>query len=874
MATIITSTASFVQASGIENLAKVVQASGAVNENSLVSFDLPESSTTVTAAGGITNKNGVIQFSGVSQTGDIVNPSGIETTATAKINVFFPDFSRSAFLAAVVGTTGTIEKFFDRSPFYFDPHETDPNTLRDISEAQQFLVFSTANITSYENFRRIPSSAFVISTKGDELSDRLQSPQDLITNGGFETGDFSSWEVSVPSGVATNVVEVRTDSPGLGFGLPTGVFPEEGTYWARLANDNTGTAYIKQTLRLGQTQPSTILKNLSFQALIESATNTLFQGQLSLVFLENDDVKFHLRYTLGSHAPVSMLPDDFPGDTFATSLSLSHTVNQLNSYLRNLQQDMSFSTFEFKTIELWFMVSSGNSTSVDYLLDDFQLTIDLPPPELLRTRDLAHILTGHPTASGFPFTISGSDDINQVDLTGPFFDETSPASGTTFNDPDQQVQFHIKDGGSALDQGTIDVWIDGLQVVSAGTTVTGALWPIASKTVLASNNIEYIFTRANPFEQQATVTVSGEMADLAAVSNQTITEYDFTILGSGSLDATISGAPDGTPPVIIPTEPVGLDTQISPNTQILWSTTDDASGVDPSTVKLLLNGATKLENDVAVVGSFSRIANTSRGFDYTYTPNAPFTFGETVTGTIIAGDSAGNSDSLSYSFTITPDDTLSITNFFLNEGESTLISSGTAISVCVEDAVHGVSVSGSSFTVNGLVPSGLNVTTSGAGPDKVTYSVLVDEVNDFRDDLEIFVHAENNFPGPYPVIKEQTFVLRPGYEVVWTNREDGGADVVFPYITNIQVLAEVKNFAKNFNTGSLFTRFLTQSQVFADLGATLESNIKVADLSATIESNNPFFEYGKTFTLTIEVDDLEGNQLRFEHTFTIEQEPM
>ena len=313
---------------------------------------------------------------------------------------------------------------------------------------------------------------------------------------------------------------------------------------------------------------------------------------------------------------------------------------------------------------------------------------------------------------------------------------------------------------------------------------------------------------------------------------------------------------------------------MSSDTQIQWTLTDNATGVDPSTVKLLLNGATKLENDVANVGSFSRIANSSRGFDYTYTPAAPFTFGSTVTGTIIAGDTVGNTDSLEYEFTITPDDTLFIEGFFLDVDESVRITAtGTTMSVDVVDLTHGVASGTTTLTVNGEIPQGLIPTHSGAGPDRINFSVLMDPLVDFREDLIVLVHAENKFPGNFPVIQEQQFTLRPGYDVEWYNKEGTGPEQLFSQLTTVQTLIDVKNFAKNFGTASEFSRFFTGGQNSKNLGASLVSNIKIADLSASLNSINPFFEYGKTMTLEIEADDLEGNQFRLTHIFTIESKP-
>ena len=462
----------------------------------------------------------------------------------------------------------------------------------------------------------------------------------------------------------------------------------------------------------------------------------------------------------------------------------------------------------------------------------------------------------------------------------PFFDEESPARNSSFNDPTNlNLSFHIKDAHSSVDQSSISVYVNGLQVVAAGTGITSATWPIVSKTVLTPRDIRYDLVRNLPFTQQATVTVSGNFADLASPPNGTAEEYQFLMLGSGTLRATISGAADADPPDILLLYPTDLQTQVSPSTEIRWRLTDNATGVDPQSVKFFLGSQLVLSNDVAIVGSFTREANgAGLGFDYTYIPPDPFSFGQTITGTIQASDLAitPNTDSRLYSFTITPSPTLDIINFFLAGEESALLTSGTYGSVEVVDFTYGVSSGTTTLTINGSTPPGLLTTYSGLGPDRILFAWPLEPLVDFREDLIVEVHAENNFPGPYRVIKEETFTLRPGYEVFWPNKnpaEAPPAEQVFPYLSNIFVNTEVKNFATNFNIGSDFFRFRVEEQAKKDLGASIESNIKVADLSAYLNVLSPYFEYGKTMTLELEVKDLVGNQLSFTHIFTIEDSP-
>jgi len=867
----IVSTATVIQASGIQNFTAEQQFGGPTNANTVVQIGAPESLTHIVAPGGVDNSNEVIQFGGASQTGDIIQPSGT-ISSDLQFVVFFPEFTRGATLFSVLGTSGTIEQFFDRSPFFFTPSETDPNTLRDISEAQQFMVFSTATIFGTESVRNTPSSTTLITVKGTDIDPLLDLSSNIIVNGSFEAG-LTEWVVT--TGTVDDIAEVRTDQPsGVGFNDLNPVTPVDGNLMLYMRKeDPVSVLTVVQTARFTQLD-SQQLRSFEMN-LAPDSLGMLFIAQV--LFRQRGETVHSLRYKRDPQFLPNIPPElEFPNET--VTFTLEEQV--FNTVTQNVREDTSFASFFFDEVQLWLVGDSAISGS-NMLVDDISLTVSNPGDHLLPTDSFAHINTTHPTASGFPFTISGSDGIIQTDETGPFFDETSPASGTSFNDPASQVEFHIKDDGSSLDQGTINIFIDSLQVITAGVTITGTTWPVASKTVLTPSNIEYIFTRGEPFPQQSVVVVSGAMADFASPANLTDAEYSFTVLGSGSMAGTISGSPDADAPVITAVDPAPGATQISPDTAIVWTTTDNAAGVDPSTIKLFLNGGTRVDGVTVTDGSLSRVANASLGFNDTYTPDEPFEFGTTVTGVIEADDNVGNSALLAYEFTITPDDTLEITNFFLSENESTLLTSGTELSVCVEDFTHGVNVSGTFLTINGTTPAGLmtavsGTPSSGTGPAKVTFSVLMEPLVNFREDLTVFVHAENNFPGDFPVIEEKTFVLRPGYDVDWPNKTEdaeGGPEEVFPLITNIQVLTDIKNFAKNFGEGSAFFRFLTENQQTADLGASIEANIKVADLSATLTSLNPFFVYGKTMTLEIEADDLEGNQLSLIHIFTIEPKP-
>jgi hypothetical protein len=754
--TIVASTA-IVQASGIAALVHQLQGGGPDASNTIVTTSVVDQETHIVTAGGVSVDNTVLGFGGAEQDTHILNPSASELVGTINFVVFFPDLARGATLFGVVGTAETVEKFFDTSPFFFSPHETDPNTLRDLSEAQQFLIFSQTSIFSYDNFRNTISPTQIISVKGDLLPKDVINPENLVTNGSFEQS-LSAWTSF--KGTVSDKVEVRTDQPtGAGFNDGSPVSPTDGSFWVYLsAVGSTNQVYIKHTVDVSNASGRLVsedLLNFSFDAVFNTVANTNRQFQTNVIFYEDDQVRRNLIYRVSGMGTPTI--PTLANVTPATNINLTAASGIVNSFNRNLQTDLSSETFPFDRIDLWFIVDTAVvSAATNVLIDNVRLTIHTVPENLERTNEFAHIVTTHPTAPGFPFTISGSDNITQVDLSGPFFTEQEPAPNSTFNLTATPVNFNVRDTSSALDTGTIDIFIDDVQVVD-GSVVTGnSPWSVGTRTVLAPGDIRYEFTRDAPFEQQSIVVVSGSFADFAAVSNFSSESYQFTILGSGSLDASLTGLPDADPPTITPLDPEDLDTNISPNTAIVWSTADNAAGVDSSKTRLSLNGATVLVNDLAINGSLIRTTNSSLGFDYTYVPDSPFSFGQTITGTIEAADfslTGPNTGTLTYEFTITSSDTLEIVNFFLDPNESVLLTSGTIASVDVIDLTYGVLGGKTTLTLNGETPVGLQTTTSGAGPLLVHFEFPLQPLVDFRSDLTILVHAENAFPGSFPVIK-------------------------------------------------------------------------------------------------------------------------
>ena len=298
MITIIVGSTALVQSSGIQSNTTFAQFGGAAGGTTSLSIEGFDAITHLVTPGPFSNNNIVSQFEGAEQVGNLIVSSGIEVGSAIQLAIYFPDFSRGVNLFGVIGTEQTVARFFDRSPFFFSPHETDPNTLRDISEAQQFLIFSQVNINSYDNFRSTSSPTQIIAVKG-EAADSLIFPTNLVSNGSFENS-FTNWTTS--SGHVSDVRQVRTDQPtGVGFNDGSPISPPDGSHWAYVAKTNTtGVTYLYQTIDIGTSTgvfSTDNLLNFSFQAAFNAlATSHLFQA--NLIFFNDGVVKRNLIYRI------------------------------------------------------------------------------------------------------------------------------------------------------------------------------------------------------------------------------------------------------------------------------------------------------------------------------------------------------------------------------------------------------------------------------------------------------------------------------------------------------------------------------------------------------------------------------------------------
>ncbi len=196
-------------------------------------------------------------------------------------------------------------------------------------------------------------------------------------------------------------------------------------------------------------------------------------------------------------------------------------------------------------------------------------------------------------------------------------------------------------------------------------------------------------------------------------------------------------------------------------------------------------------------------------------------------------------------------------DFFLDVLEFTA-ASGTSAWVDIIDYSYPIDTSNSYFLVDGQQVS---VTFSGISNGQ---RMFYDPPNDFYgvDTIAYTAHAQNTMGD----VRDQSYYLLFGYDVRFKGYEDWGLE------NQIDMWTKATNVVLCPNTSTDGFYFSTTRPSFSDLGVSISPRGLVKDLGATICPQNPFFFYGKTYSITVSgVKDFQGNEMEPRiYTFTIE----
>ncbi len=471
-------------------------------------------------------------------------------------------------------------------------------------------------------------------------------------------------------------------------------------------------------------------------------------------------------------------------------------------------------------------------------------------------------------------TASGQTDICVGDNEPPSISYIQPtASGTVLRPINQNVEFRLSDEVGGVDLSSLKVVLNStttsgnVNLVLAGTDQTGGRVSITGD----QNSYRVLYTPNFTWQYNDLVVITISGTDLPPEldgdpffcgANQVNTFYGdirFQVLNYGDFGASINVVGDTTPPNIISTTPVSGTLDNSVFTPVIIELSDDFTGVNISTIEVVVDGISIITNGLPVTEETVINGNPSL-YTITYQPNTAFSYGSDVLVSVYAEDKATTPNILntSYSFSCISAGTLHISNFLPAVG-TRVNPWDVDIEVDITDDTYGIDESQSFLVINNTIVSGTTTPTASG------IHLVYHPPNDFAFDRPIVVkvHGVNNNSAA-PVVREDIYTLYYGYRILLHKGE-------YKYDEQVDVFVRARNkeqFHKDLSTGYFFS---TYTQPKSDMGAFIQGITPWSDLNTSITGVGPEHRYGTTHTVVFYVEDYEGHKLGpYTFTYTIE----
>ncbi|MEW6618421.1 MAG: Ig-like domain-containing protein [bacterium] len=262
-----------------------------------------------------------------------------------------------------------------------------------------------------------------------------------------------------------------------------------------------------------------------------------------------------------------------------------------------------------------------------------------------------------------------------LDNLSPSMTDMIPAPNATQIAVDTNISLHIKDLGAGVKKDSILMKVNG-QIVT----------PLISGT---KEDYTIFYNPIYDFEANKRVYVYIYAVDLAQMPNVLEQEYFFTTI-------------DTHPPYVTDQMPAPDSINAQPQTDVLFHIKDDGIGIDKTTIKVIINGATIPYPNYQIDGSIT-------DFTFSYNPPVDFDYNQTVWVTIIARDFVGNSLNTTYKFFIT--DTIPpYTTDHKPEKGTTGVLIATEIEFHIKDIGAGVDKTSINLWINGNKVDALDIT--------------------------------------------------------------------------------------------------------------------------------------------------------------------
>jgi len=230
------------------------------------------------------------------------------------------------------------------------------------------------------------------------------------------------------------------------------------------------------------------------------------------------------------------------------------------------------------------------------------------------------------------------------DITVPQVVNQDPAPLESNVNPTSNILLEVIDPGSGVDEGTVEILVNGTTYYKTSTGQNGASY---TRTPIG-DGYQYELDLPSNLPENTVATVRVKANDLAPLPNELDTSYTFNV-----------GVIDFDPPVLRNLNPAAGGSGAATTQPIFIEVNDEKSGVSASSVLIIINGVTAWQTDSEQNG-FTVDKNSvppfgfgsgSGGFTYLITPPAPFLPSTQVVVQVQASDLAAPPNHLNTQYT-------------------------------------------------------------------------------------------------------------------------------------------------------------------------------------------------------------------------------
>lgn len=476
-------------------------------------------------------------------------------------------------------------------------------------------------------------------------------------------------------------------------------------------------------------------------------------------------------------------------------------------------------------------------------------------------------------------------DLVQLDTTGPRLINITPPAWSSYQNPEQSIEFDIVDQeGASVVLASINVFINNYFVMSGGNNQVSSGFGSSTLTKYNDSTYHFKFELARdsggsviPFDfHNNPITVSACAIDNVIPANSGTNYYEYQVWNYSDMGAIITGGPDVEPPYLYNISPERYSVEVPVDSLIQFDLKDDHTGVKLTTVNIYLNDLPLVISGIVVTNTNYAITCSliNHGFRYSINPLHNFDFNRIISVRVEATDNFMYPNSFSDTFSF-----LTQTNNYLVISGLSILEEGTYVNLFnnlsyssndpSEFRVYFINTSGIPFDLDNtyLKLNGVTLSSTMVPISDDYLEVYFNLTPDYLKNSNVIFHLQQSGTVYGNIVtREDNALFRWGYEFCYNPEEK------FEHEDSISATFKLYDYGKFPKQDAYNWRFETEPFPTQDLSAQIVPVYNFYDMGGYLVSNNTFFEYGKNMKMSITASDYSGNMMIYNWSFKIEDQ--